>query len=219
MKLHLGCGTVIRDDWVNVDYALGARLRNVPVLGALVGRLRIFDTDWHPDIVLHDLRKPLPWGDGTAEAIYTSHTLEHLDKDNGERFIRECHRVLRPDGILRICVPNLQGYVEEYRAGRLPARDMMTELNVLGWRDRGVAKELYALLSNSFHRCMYDEASLTALLDQCGLAARTCRPRESDIPDIDRFEHPLDAWTPDRLARNLFVEARKARRPAPQIER
>lgn len=209
MKLHLGCGTVIPEGWVNVDYALGARVRQVPVLGAIVGRLGIFDTSWNPEIVLHDLRKPLPWPDASTEAIYTSHTLEHLDKAQGERFIRECHRVLQPDGILRIVVPNLRWYAEAYLDGRLPARDVLHELYVLGARDLGTAKSIFSLFSGSSHRCMYDDEALTGLMQTYGLSARVCKPRESAIPDIARLEHPLDAWTPELLAKNLFVEGRK----------
>lgn len=209
MKLHLGCGTVVPEGWVNVDYALGARVRNVPVLGAIFGRFGILNTAWSPDIVLHDLRKPLPWADGSADAVYTSHTLEHLTKDQGEHFISECHRVLRSDGILRVVVPNLRGYVDEYTNGRLLARDMLSELYVLGARDLGNVKAIFSLFSGSNHRCMYDETALAGLMRSCGLSARVCEPRDSGLPDIDRFEAPLDCWTPELLGRNLFVEGRK----------
>lgn len=210
MRLHLGCGTVVADGWVNVDYAVGARLRNIPVLGGMVGKLGILNTDWNPEIVVHDLRKPLPWASESADAIYTSHTLEHLDGAQGGRLIAECHRVLKPGGVLRIVVPDLRGYVAEYEHGQLPATELLRELHVLGARDLGFKKEVFSLLTGSSHRCMYDGPTLSKLLRDAGFEVRVCKPRESDIPDMESFEPGPEKWTPEKLARNLYLEGRKA---------
>ena len=209
MRLNLGCGVAVADGWVNIDYAVGARLRRIPVVGALVGRLGILNTDWDPGVVVHDLRKPLPWTDASADAIYSSHTLEHLDREDGRRLIAECHRVLKPAGLLRIVVPDLQGYVAEYTTGRLAATDMLEALHVLGARRLGFWKELFSILSGSSHRCMYDAPTLTALLQETGFDARICAPCDSAIPGIDRFEPGPGEWSEDSRARNLFVEGRK----------
>lgn len=209
MKLNLGCGAVVADGWVNVDYAVGARLGRVPVVGSLVRRLGILHTDWDPAIIVHDLRKPLPWADGSADAIYCSHTLEHLDRDDGRRLVAECHRVLKPGGLLRIVVPDLKGYVAEYADGRLPATEMLYELHVLGARQLGFKKEVFSMLSGSSHRCMYDGPTLTALLTETGFDARVCDPSDSAIIGIDRFEPGPGEWSEDSRARNLFVEGRK----------
>lgn len=209
MRLNLGCGAVVADGWVNVDYAVGARLRRVPVVGALVRRLGILNTDWDPGIIVHDLRRPLPWADATADAIYASHTLEHLDRDDGRRMIAECHRVLKPGGLLRIVVPDLKGYMTEYADGRLSATEMLYELHVLGARQLGFGKEVFSILSGSSHRCMYDAPALTALLTDVGFDSRVCAPCDSAIPGIDRFEPAPGEWREDIRARNLFVEGRK----------
>lgn len=51
--------------------------------------------------------RPIPIPDGTAEIIYSSHVIEHIEEDAVARFFRECHRALRPGGILRItCGPD-----------------------------------------------------------------------------------------------------------------
>lgn len=208
MKLHLGCGTVIADGWVNVDNATGAHVRKLPIIGAVAGKL-LFRTPWSPDIVFQDLRKPFRWADGTVDVIYTSNTIEHLKKRDGENCLRECARVLRPGGILRVVVPDLKGYVEDYLAGRVAARDLLTELNVVEARGLSRAREILAMYTGGSHCCMYDASSMLALLRDRGLTPRVCLPRESAIPDIARFEPAPDAWTPERLARNLFVEAVK----------
>jgi SAM-dependent methyltransferase len=207
MKLHLGCGTVVVDGWINVDNAVGARARKLPVIGPVVGRL--FSTAWSPEIVVHDLRKPFPWADGSVDVVYTSNTVEHLKKREGERCLRECARVLRPGGVLRVVVPDLMGYVRQYMAGDIPARDLLTELNVVEARGLSRAREILAMYTGGSHCCMYDEPSMTALLRACGLTPRVCLPRESAIPDIAAFEPNPENWSQARLDRNLFVEAVK----------
>jgi SAM-dependent methyltransferase len=42
--------------------------------------------------------------------------LEHFTKDDGEKFIEECFRVLKPGGIVRIAIPNLEIIVRNYLA-------------------------------------------------------------------------------------------------------
>src|SRR5262245_26247293 len=105
--LHLGCGAVAPDGWINVDYALGARLRKIPGFRAVSRTLGLFAVDWSPRIVVHDLRTRFPWPDASVDAVYTSHTLEHFTREAGGRFIAEIHRVLKPAGRVRIVVPDL----------------------------------------------------------------------------------------------------------------
>jgi len=48
------------------------------------------------------------FGDGTFEALYASHVLEHFDyKDALPAALREWHRVLAPGGTLYVSVPDL----------------------------------------------------------------------------------------------------------------
>jgi hypothetical protein len=73
MKLNLGCGPQTPRGWINVDYSLGASLSRIPGFRALNNRIKLFDTSWNPNIVLHDLRTAFPWADRSADAIYSSH--------------------------------------------------------------------------------------------------------------------------------------------------
>ncbi len=57
MKLHLGCGQNIIPGWMNIDLEPG------------------------PGGVRHDLRKRLPFGDGSARFIFNEHFLEHITPD------------------------------------------------------------------------------------------------------------------------------------------
>ena len=83
--LNLGCGTRFHAAWVNLDITpAGSGVRQ------------------------HDLRTRLPFKEGEFEAVYHSHVLEHLPHSQALPFLRECHRVLAPGGILRVVVPDLE---------------------------------------------------------------------------------------------------------------
>ena len=48
------------------------------------------------------------------DVVYHSHLLEHLQQEEGEDLIQECFRVLKPGGILRIVVPDLERICRDY---------------------------------------------------------------------------------------------------------
>ncbi len=89
--LNLGCGGRFHPDWVNVDFSPA-----------------------DPSVLAHDLREPLPFSDGSFAVVYHSHVLEHLPRGAAPAFIRECHRVLKPAGILRVVVPDLETIARLY---------------------------------------------------------------------------------------------------------
>ncbi len=89
--LNLGCGQRFRPEWVNLD---------LHPAGANVQR-------W-------DLQRKLPFSDGSFDVVYHSHVLEHFSKAEGLRFLGECHRVVRPGGIIRVAVPDLEKIARLY---------------------------------------------------------------------------------------------------------
>jgi SAM-dependent methyltransferase len=82
MQVDLCCGNKKRKEAFGVDFVPGPKI----------------------DLV-HDLdQAPWPLKDNSADDIFCEHGFEHV-RDT-VAFIRECHRVLRPDGILKIIVPH-----------------------------------------------------------------------------------------------------------------
>jgi predicted SAM-dependent methyltransferase len=55
-----------------------------------------------------DIRGRLPYEDGVADWVFIEHGLEHVNSHEGLAFMRECHRILKPGGVLRVCVPELR---------------------------------------------------------------------------------------------------------------
>lgn len=56
----------------------------------------------------------IPFENETFELVYHSHILEHFSRPDGERFIAECFRILKPGGIIRIALPDLEVIAKEY---------------------------------------------------------------------------------------------------------
>lgn len=56
--------------------------------------------------IVHDLRRPWPWKDGSVEEIYSSHFLEHLDGSERVFVMNEMYRVLRWGGKAVIITPH-----------------------------------------------------------------------------------------------------------------
>jgi predicted SAM-dependent methyltransferase len=64
------------------------------------------DPDTEPDIVADAREVPLP--DGYADAVFSSHVLEHIPETDLAWTLVEWRRLLKPDGELVVAVPNLQ---------------------------------------------------------------------------------------------------------------
>jgi predicted SAM-dependent methyltransferase len=91
--LNLGCGRRFHSSHVNVDF--------VP---------------YSDEVQQGDLTRGLNFPDACFDVVYHSHVLEHLDLSSGLRFLRECARVLKPGGIIRVVVPDLERLAAEYLA-------------------------------------------------------------------------------------------------------
>jgi predicted SAM-dependent methyltransferase len=138
--------------------------------------------------VHHRLEGRLPFGDNTVDNIFAGEVLEHLRVDVARRVLRESRRVLRPGGVIRICVPDLQCAIEQYLA------DNKQEALGFFLYDSGRG-------GLSAHKSMWDYGLLEDALRVAGFSSvRRYRSRIGRTPDLD----VLDAWPGETL---LFVEA------------
>lgn len=205
LKLNLGCGTQVVDEWVNVDYSYGARLQKITVIRNIVRWFKLFNVEWDNRIFIHNLTKPFPWGDDSASVIYSSHTLEHMDRDDGMAFLKECHRVLKPDGIIRIVVPDLEPIVERYINKALLSEHFLEELHVLrGKPPKSLLKRLIWPYIGFPHQCMYDTESLIRIMKLAGFEVTSEAYADSQISDIRAIE------IEERTVDAVVVEGHKA---------
>ncbi len=209
-KLNIGCGLTAPLGWVNIDNSLNARLAKWPGLRKILAVLHIISFDkanirWPKDIHIYDVRRDLPFPNNSVEIIYCSHFLEHLSKQEAKLFLKECHRVLDTNGIIRIIVPDLFSYAEQYvkkakqikqeiLTGELPAEKFLNDLIIFekGSLNENILIRFYKKICNKdIHKWMYDEYSLIILLKKFGFSnIQRKEYYESLIEDIGKLDNP-----------------------------
>jgi predicted SAM-dependent methyltransferase len=178
LLLHLGCGNLYRDGWVNVDC--------------------YYAPPCVPDILL-DLRRPLPLGDGSCREIYSEHVFEHIAFPHDARaLLAECRRLLEPGGRLGLGVPDPRPVLVDYLADRnnpyfeyftgsaFTERHLGTRMEAVNWLFR----------QGGEHQFIYDEASLSQLVREAGFDRTEVRAfdpaRDSETRRWGTIY--LDAW-------------------------
>jgi len=91
LPVHLGCGYRHLDGWVNLDM-----IRNPSV-----------DVVWN-------LRRGLPFEDGSCAFIFSEHIVEHVAKPDAMALCSELLRVLKPGGVVRLSTPDAGRYLQAY---------------------------------------------------------------------------------------------------------
>lgn len=96
--LNLGCGNNrLPLPFVNLD-SLRAQLSP--------GCVELAHLDYEENYVESNLLKALPFSDASCDGILASHIVEHFDAQDAWKLLRECYRVLLPQGVLVVSVPD-----------------------------------------------------------------------------------------------------------------
>lgn len=185
MRLHIGSGPVAIQGWTNVDVTAYEGV----------------------DVVL-DVRKPWPFEN--VELIFAEHFLEHLTLTEGLRFLRECRRVLREDGVLRLSTPNLDWvWLTHYK----PPAELTTEEELIG------CLEINRAFHGWGHRFLYNLRTLRLALETAGFAeVRQCEYGQSAIDalkNLERHERHRDLPNAPSV---VVVEARGQQKSATRFE-
>jgi SAM-dependent methyltransferase len=198
-KFHLGCGTIFIKDYLNIglwEHLAKDTLYANPngVEGAVLYN--------------HDLVDGIPAADNSLDVVYHSHMLEHLSYAEGIDFIGACYRVLKPGGILRVLVPDLELWInnyaqnntfffDEYRRGALSDDRAL-------YPTKGSV--FMGMLHNHGHKCGYDFDTLKSMLERAGFGRiRRTMVQDSDLADIATVE----PYFPLKALETLCVECYK----------
>jgi predicted SAM-dependent methyltransferase len=160
-KLHVGAGKNPVQGWLNTDY------------------------DPLPGVAYLDATKPFPFDSNAFEFVYSEHMIEHIPFAAGQNMLRECFRVLKPNGTLRISTPNLAFLVDLYDH---PAERQNAEY--IRYSTEKYVRTAPALLPgfviNNFvrdwgHKFIYDRATLRLAFEKagfCNIEERSLRQSE-----------------------------------------
>lgn len=182
IKVNLGCGPSGIDGWINYDWGMLPLLSKMPWLRDVLIKLKILSKNYLVDwatIRLVDIRKRLPLGDGSVDYIYCSHVLEHCEKYEVLNILKECHRVLKKSGILRVVLPDLNKLIKKYKNAEEFNRKFF-----------GYEKDRKSFL-NIFvrgHQWMYDESSFLRVLKEVFECVSKRSFRKGIVPDLEKLD-------------------------------
>jgi predicted SAM-dependent methyltransferase len=210
-KVNVGSGGQAVAGWLNVDKSPAvvlARWRRVRRALAFAGVLTDQQRQgFSTDVVYGDATKRLRFSDRSVDFLYCSHMIEHLSREQGMGFLIEVMRILKPGGMIRLATPDLAQLVSQYvaDAGCDPSRAgdaFVSRMHFYHQTDGSFLRGLISrYLSGHWHQWLYDNASLSALLNGAGFAEiNECQFRQGAFPDLQQIESRADS---------LFVQATK----------
>jgi SAM-dependent methyltransferase len=197
--LQFGCGPNCRKtDWQDFDGSWNLRVQRLPSpLGKVVRLLykgmghSLYTFPAHVRYL--SLNRNLPFADSSTDAIYASHVWEHLYYEDAIALTQECYRILKPGGVLRLVVPDLRTFIEDYirdaspqAAGILNQKLLFREIR----RERSIIYRFYTGLTDFHsHKFMYDPPALIQLLQEAGFN-NVCEKEcfQSRISEISQVE-------------------------------
>jgi predicted SAM-dependent methyltransferase len=177
LLINLGCGPVPLAGWVNVDIARAP----------------------HIDVVW-DLRRGMPFPDSSCSAVFSEHVIEHLSRDDAERLLGECHRVLERGGVLRLSTPDAGRFLHSYAGdGEFLRHPSFTKA-----AETPLDRINHMMREDGQHLWVYDSPSLLLLLKRAGFA-------QGIEQDFGVSLHPRmqNVDTPERSFESFYIEGVK----------
>jgi predicted SAM-dependent methyltransferase len=175
-RLNWGCGPLTPFGWVNSDIEAGPGI----------------------DVVA-DIRKGLPFPDNHFDYIVSIHVLPELAYRELDPALQELRRVLKPNGVLRLSLPDMDLAINAYRSKDvdyfLIGDDEVKSL---------AGKMIVQLLWYGRSRSMYTWEFTKELLERTGYREVTRSAHEKSTSGLQGITE-LD----NRALESLFVEARK----------
>jgi len=156
--LHVGCGR-------------HTKVRTTPILaGNDWEEVRLdIDPAAQPDIVA-SMTDMSAVADGSMDALFAHHTLEHLYASEVAVALSEFARVLAPDGFAIIAVPNLQAVAQQIAEGKLMEPAYVAPAGPISPHDMlyGLGTAIAEGRTYMAHRCGFTTASLSEALQRAG---------------------------------------------------
>jgi SAM-dependent methyltransferase len=175
-KLQIGAGPNALPGWLNTDLL----------------------PDQYPEyrnrMVLLDARNRFPLPDRSFDYIASEHQISILTVTEGIGMLRECFRVLRPHGRLRLAAPDLSSILGLYGDHPDDAQCYyMDWIMKRYWPDIHTDRPQPFVINQMFHgyghQFIYDRTTLTALLINVGFTDITgWSPGESSDPELRGLE-------------------------------
>ncbi len=163
--VNFGCGDSIDPECINVDGSLTILLaKAIPLPSWIFGSRRSGFVDAiRKNSVRFGRAKTFAMGPQSIDGFYASHVLEHLPRRECEGLLKRVRTMIRPEGILRVVLPDLLRLAKSYANGEIDC-DTFVERSNLSVDDMPVWEFATSL---SRHRWLYDFPSFSRVLKKC----------------------------------------------------
>jgi SAM-dependent methyltransferase len=194
MYIQYGCSyTGGPKEWKNFDASATLRFERIPLLGRLYTKNA---TRFPQNVMYGDIVRGLPVPDGECKGVFASHILEHLALDEFHEALENTKKLLRPGGIFRAVVPDLEWAAREYLR-RIDEHDSSANCFLLRatnlgqeTRGRGLMSFVKQWLNTSEHLWMWDAQSFRGALESHGFTTiRECRFADAEDPMFSLVEN------------------------------
>lgn len=167
IKLNVGCGTDYKEGWINIDNNSDNNIERL-------------DLNW-------DLRNPLPFRDSSVDFIFNEHFIEHLTVEEGQAAIKDLMRVLKPGGVLRVAMPDLEIAVDQYLNLPLSKDPTIKRFNLDFIKTR--AERINLSFRGWDHKWLYDWEELERRLREAGCGnIKRCKLGKSQYSELQNLE-------------------------------
>jgi predicted SAM-dependent methyltransferase len=134
----------------------------------------------------------LPFENDRFSGVYSSHCIEHLDEINTKHVFKEAFRVVKPGGVFRVTVPDIELYFDNYDAKHLFFFNWIRSKNIYSYDSwlRFITREFAGAVVDDYSDgellALYADLGRDAYLEKFQLEQNQCADVSKNIPDIHK---------------------------------
>ncbi len=169
-RLQLAASNNLLPGWLNTDISLD-----------------------HKSLVYLDATRRFPFKDNTFDYVLSEHMIEHLPYEGAQLMLRECLRVLKPGGRVRVATPDMRVLLALHLKEKTEAQHTYIQWAVERFMPEVTNCKDVHVINNFFrswgHQFLYDNDTLYDSLSIAGFEEiNFFKPGASDDPNLRNIE-------------------------------
>ena len=140
-----------------------------------------------------DATRRFPFNNDVFDYVYSEHVIEHIEHERAVFMLRECFRVLKPGGKIRISTPDLKVYTGLHSKEKTASQKFYIDWVIQNLMPEVDYCEEVFLINNAFrawgHQFLYDRETLRLTMARIGFEdIKYYQPGVSDDENLQGIE-------------------------------